>query len=180
MILLPMEKWKTIPGFSRYQVSTLGRLRSTNYKNSGKSVVMKPALSPDGYMKTMLLGDDGKYHTSRVHRWVALAYLGDPNGLEVNHKDGNKQNNSPKNLEYCTRSHNVKHAYANGLEKPMRGADNACSKLSEKDVVEIREYAKLHGKLKNRKALAEKYGVTEGHLKDIVSMRRGVWSCASG
>jgi len=170
-----MEIWKTIPGFSRYEASNQGRLRSTNYKNSGKTKLIKPALS-QGYYKTMLQSDEGKYKTWNVHKWVAITWLGEADGLEINHIDGNKLNNSILNLEYCTKSENMLHAYKHGLEKPLRGESNPCAKLTEEQVTEIREYAKKHGKLKNRKNLAEKYGVTESHLKDIVSMRRGVWN----
>ena len=171
-----METWKAIPGFSRYEASTDGRLRSKNYKNSGRKVVLKPALSSDGYFKTMLQGDDRKYYTRRVHKWVAITYHGPcSEGLEVNHRDGNKQNNAPANLEYCTRSENIQHSYDNGLQKPKRGQSNPCSKLTNEQVIEIRLYARQHGKLVHRKQLAEKYGVTEAHLKDIVSGRRGVW-----
>ena len=169
-----METWKRIPNFSRYQASNKGRLRSTNYKNSGKTKVLKPKLS-NGYLKTMLQADDGKYKTWNVHKWVALTWLGEPNGLEVNHIDGNKENNSIENLEYCTRSENMLHAFKNRLEKPMRGENNPSSKLTKEQVLEIRAYAKKNGKLKNRKQLAMKYGVTEAHLKDIVSGRRGIW-----
>lgn len=171
-----METWKAIPGFSRYEASTEGRVRSLNYKRSRRVVVLKPALSSDGYLKTMLQGDDGKYHTNRIHKWVANTYLGPcPSGLEINHRDGNKLNNAPSNLEYCTRSENMQHAYDNGLQKPKRGQSNPCSKLTNEQVIEIRQYARQHGRLVRRKQLAEKYGVTEAHLKDIVSGRRGVW-----
>jgi hypothetical protein len=87
-----MEKWEKIPGFSRYEASSLGRLRSTNYKNSGKTKVLKPSDGGDGYLKTMLLNDDGDYKSWGVHKWVALAFIGPkPKGLEINHIDGVKQ-----------------------------------------------------------------------------------------
>jgi len=124
----------------------------------------------------MIQGDDGKYHTTRVHRWIALAFLGHPNGREINHKDGNKQNNAISNLEYCTRSENILHAYKYGLEVAPRGEASSTAKLKDSDVLEIREYAKAHGYLKNRRDVALKYGVSECHLKDIVSGRRGIWN----
>lgn len=175
MIECYMEIWKSIPGFSKYEASSQGRLRSIDYKRSGKKQVLKPAVD-QGYLKTMLQRDDGTYKTWRVHRWVALAWLGNGDGLEINHIDGDKLNNCPTNLEYCTRSENLKHAYRTGLEKAKKGQDGNTAKLTNEQVFEIRAYVKEHGKLKNRKTLATKYGVTEGHLKDIVSQRRGAWS----
>lgn len=174
------EQWKTIPGFSVYQVSDRGRIRSTNYKRTGKARILKPALDK-GYPKTMIRSDEGRYVTSRVHVWVARAFLGErPDGMQINHIDGNKQNNAPSNLEYCTQSENVLHAYETGLETARRGESNVCAKLTEKDVADIREHAKKHGRLKGRKQLAEKYSVTESHLKDVVSRRRNVWGHIEG
>lgn len=52
-----------------------------------------------------------------LHRVVAKTWVSNPENLpEVNHIDGNKKNNSADNLEWCTRSYNVRHAYANGLQ----------------------------------------------------------------
>lgn len=171
-----MEIWLPIPGFSRYEASSEGRLRSLNYKNSGKVAVLKPALS-DGYMKTMLVSDSRKYKTWNVHKWVALAFHGPANGLTVNHKDTNKLNNRPDNFEYITALENVKHATRLGLQKPLRGSLNGYSKLTESQVIEIREFVKNSNKrYYGRQALADKYGISSAHVKDIVTGRRGAWS----
>jgi hypothetical protein len=146
-----------------------------NYKRTGNVKVLKPALS-GGYLKTVLQNDQGKYSSWTVHKFVCLAFFGERNGKEVNHKDGKKTNNNIHNLEYCTRSENVKHAYDNNLSKPMRGDLNGNSKLKPKDIKEIREVAKNGGRYYGRKTLAIKYGVSESHIKDVISKRRGVWS----
>ena len=168
------EIWKTIPGFSRYEASDKGNLRSLNYKKTGKTEILSPAVS-GGYSKTVLLSDEGIYKSIKVHRIVLLTFLGDSH-LEVNHIDGNKINNNLNNLEYCTHSENIKHAFRIGLEKNKKGEDSSSAKLTNNDVKEIRQYAELHGKLKYRKDLAKKYGVSESTLKDIVSRRRNNWS----
>lgn len=171
-----MERWKPIPNFSRYEASTSGNLRSINYKNSGKTKILKPADAGDGYLKTMLKDDNGKYKSWGVHKFVALAYLGEkPKGLEINHIDGNKTNNAPSNLEYCTRSENIKHGFKNGLLKHKRGSLNGMAKLTEQDVIEIRKHAKKHAPNYGRAALAKKYGISEGQVKDIVTRRRNIW-----
>lgn len=169
-----IELWKIIPGFSRYEASNTGNLRSLNYKRSGKTKILTPAVS-GGYFKTVLLSDSGIYKTIKVHRIILLTFLGDSQ-LEVNHIDGNKINNNLSNLEYCTHSENIKHAFRIGLEKAKRGEESSSAKLTNKEVKEIREYAELYGKLKNRKILAKKYGVCESTLKDIASKRRNNWS----
>jgi hypothetical protein len=171
----PLETWKPIPGFSRYEASTWGRLRSLNYKCSSCVRVITPTISPDGYMKTMLQGDNGKYRSWTVHLFVCLAFIGHkPKGLEVNHKDGIKINNSPDNLEYCTRSYNLLHAYEHGLELPLRGASNGNSKLKEADVLDIRRTAKYGGRFYGRKLLSEKYGISQAHVKAIVN-NQSLW-----
>lgn len=169
--------WKKIPNFSRYEASTDGRIRSINYKNSGKKKILKPSDGGDGYLKTMLLNDDGKYCSWGIHKWIAFTFLGPrPKGLQINHKNGIKTDNSVKNLEYCSRSENIKHAFDNGLIKPKRGELNGMSKLTKEDVIQIRKTAKNGGRYYGRKKLAEQYGVSEAHIKDVVNGRRGVWS----
>lgn len=164
------EIWKPIPNFSRYEASNLGRLRSLNYKCSGCTKTITPALSADGYLKTMLQDDSGKYSSWTVHKFITLAFLGERGeNMEVNHKDGVKTNNNIENLEYCTRSFNLLHAYSNGLESPMRGELNGNSKLKKEQVLHIRKTASTGGRYYGRKKLAEMYGISEAHVKAIVN-----------
>ena len=168
-----MEIWKSIPNFSRYEASNKGNLRSLNYKNSKKTKILKPALSPDGYLKTMLQGDNKKYSSWTVHKFVLLAFLGERDvNLEINHIDGNKINNELSNLEYVTRSENIKHAYDNNLISPKVGSKNGKSKLKESEVIEIREHARNSGRYYGRKELAVKYGVSECTIKEVVTRRK--------
>jgi hypothetical protein len=179
--IMTNEIWKQIDGFSRYEVSNLGRLRSTNYKNSGLTKILKPA-NCEGYMRTMIQSDDGKYKTIRIHRLVMLAFIGSSD-LEVNHIDGDTTNNTLDNLEYVTRSGNMLHAYRTGLQKPLTGSSNGRSILTEDQVLEIRKYVdsvKASGvRYWNRKELADKYGISESYIKEIVinrTTRRKSWS----
>lgn len=161
-----------IPNFSRYCADSEGDLFSRNYKRTGRFKILKPAKSIDGYLKTMLLGDDGKYHTTTVHKLVACAFIGEKTkGFEVNHKDGNKTNNKPDNLEYVSRSENIKHAYDNGLITPKAGILNGNSKLNDYAVKTIREHAKNSGRYYGRKELAQRFGISEAHVKDIVNSK---------
>ena len=87
--------WKTIPGFTGYQASNTGLLKSLNYKKSNKEQVLKPAINPNGYPQTMLKSDDGVYKSKPVHYFVALAFFGvRPENFDVNHIDGFKTNNN--------------------------------------------------------------------------------------
>lgn len=75
---------------------------------------VKTRISAWGY-ELCTLHKDGKKHTKRVHVLVAEAFLPNLYGKsQVNHKDGNKLNNSILNLEWCTPQENIKHAFAIG------------------------------------------------------------------
>lgn len=106
----------------------------------------------------------------RVHRVIAQALLPNPENLPcVNHKDGDKLNNSVSNLEWCTHSENTKHAYEVGLERRRCGEEHHNHKLTEDDVKHIREvYIKRHS-LFGAVALSERYGVDRTTIHDIVN-----------
>jgi len=168
---------KQVPNFSRYMADEKGNVWTTNWKNSGQTRMMKPAIGADGYPQSMFRRDDGKYVTMKIHKVVALAYYGErKEGMEVNHMNGNKLDNRPENLDYCTRSFNVWHSFVEGLQKPKRGEDNGHAKLTEAAVREIRHTAATGGRYYGRARLAAKFGVSEAHVKDIVNQRRGTWS----
>ena len=80
-----------------------------------------------------------------VHRLVAEKYISNPeNKPQVNHKDGNKQNNNINNLEWNTNTENMRHAFNNDLidrdlfKINAMGSNNNMSKLTETDVLKIR------------------------------------------
>ena len=110
---MPSEVWKDIPGYEGlYKVSNFG-----NIMNLHSNKFLKKRLSTNGYY----IVDLRKNHRSRVfrvHRLVALSFIPFVDGkVFVNHIDGNKLNNNASNLEWCTQSENVYHAYNAGLNK---------------------------------------------------------------
>lgn len=73
-----------------------------------------------------------------VHRLVALAYLDNPENFPIiNHKDGDKLNNHKDNLEWCTASHNQRHAIDTGLRKIYYGEDTSSHVISENTAMKI-------------------------------------------
>lgn len=108
--------WKTaipIQGFPKYRVDTFG-----NVYNSG-GLILKPIVSKKGYLRVSLSNDFVKHKKFLVHRLVAEAFIPNPKNLpQVNHKDENKQNNSVKNLEWCTPLENLK--YSGIIEKARK------------------------------------------------------------
>lgn len=116
------EIWKDIKDYEGlYQVSNFGNVRKlrfiNNICNKEKTFNITKYKQNRGYLKVILY-KDGKYKNKLVHRLVAEAFLDNPNNYnDINHKDGNKENNNINNLEYCTKSYNMKHAFKNNLWK---------------------------------------------------------------
>lgn len=110
-----MEKWKLIKDCPNYEASDEGRI-----KNSKTGRILRTTQNSRGYEQVSLRVNK-KYVTKRVHRLVADSfYEGDHSELDVNHIDGNKLNNRLSNLEFCTRSENIRHAFDTGLKRPSR------------------------------------------------------------
>lgn len=171
-------EWVECPMFEGiYEVSNTGFVRRSaprkrrikDYFPDGKP--LKGSLCTKGYPQVSL-HKDGKSRTLKVHRLVALAFLGPrPKGLTVNHKDGIKSNNHIGNLEYVTNSQNIKHAFNLGLIKAVSGekASNP-QKLNKEKVISIRERVS-NGEA--RKLIADEYGIHVMTVGEIV--RKEIW-----
>lgn len=142
-----MEIWKDIEDYEGiYQVSNLGRVKSlarTVYMTDAKirktrDTLLSQHVNEKGYLHVSLT-KNGKTRTKRTHRLVAQAFLKNPENLkEVNHRDGNKENNEASNLEWVTRKENVEHAITSGLFNPKRNGI-ASGILAKKAVVATRD-----------------------------------------
>jgi hypothetical protein len=121
-----IEIWKDVPEYEGlYQVSNLGRIKSlprNGTRNSSR--ILKPRVDL-GYERVWLSkADVVKPH--KISRIVASVFILNPfNKPEVNHIDGNKSNNNVNNLEWVTKSENIKHAFNTGLAKPIREQKHA-------------------------------------------------------
>lgn len=124
----PNEEWKDIYGFGYYQISSLGRVKSFHPKLSGRTKegcrnmvpnerILTPTESENGYLKVTLRRQKKPFKRS-VHHLVAQAFVYKPYGTsEVNHKDENKKNNIPENLEWCTHKYNCNYGTRNIRQK---------------------------------------------------------------
>jgi hypothetical protein len=124
------EQWTEHPYDSRYQVSSFGRLTRTK-QGISRFGQFSTGYNHKGYRK---------FRGRKVHRLVLEAFVGPcPDGMEVNHKDGDKSNNHLDNLEYVTHTENMRHAEANGLRKPWTGTRWKTNIFSQEDCLKIRE-----------------------------------------
>jgi hypothetical protein len=168
------EIWKDIPGYEGYyQASNLGRIKSLSRwkKVFLTQRIFKPESilfqknSSNGY-KIVTLSVDAAKKTRTIHRIVAECFIGNQDGLkDVNHKDGDKHNNKPDNLEWMNRSQNIKHAYDTGLRTSTRGTAVWTNKLTEAQVVEIFHSPGIHSEIGKR------YGVLKAAVQHIKSGR---------
>lgn len=110
------EIWKDIQGYENlYQVSSMGRVKSLNYKRTGKERILNPQKDKNNYLKVSLSKEE-KIKQYFVHRLVAQAFIPNPDNLpQVNHKDENPNNNCVDNLEWCTQKYNIN--YGTRLER---------------------------------------------------------------
>ena len=173
------EVWKNIKGYEGYyEVSNWGRVRNVArmnkvcmgiHKKTGK--IMKQFLHHLGY-KCIGLRGGRKKRRYLVHRLVGEAFLKKRlQGEEINHKNGKKADNHIENLEWTTRRENIKHAFRLGLQIPCRGELSGRSKLTEKQVRNIRKmYSK--GKTSYRK-LSKAFGVGYSTIAHII--KRESW-----
>jgi len=138
---LIFEELKPIPLDERYLASYDGQIYST-ISDKYLSLVNHSA----GYSYVRI-----KLAMQLTHRLVASAWLDNPEEYtHINHKDGNKKNNHVENLEWCTPSHNLQHAYDTGLRSKKIS-------LADRNMIK-REYAS--GRYSQR-ALAKRWNVNQ-------------------
>lgn len=170
------ETWRDIPGFDgHYQVSDLGRVRSckTTHGEAGLTWHLRAPqpLPPYGHLMLVLYRHN-QPHTRYVHALVAGAFLGPcPPGHEVAHNDGNPADNRVQNLRYATRKENQADRLEHGTM--IRGEDASNHKLTESDVRDIR--AAWAARTTSRRALAERYGVSESAIQQIYLRKNWAW-----
>ena len=140
------EEYRDIKGFPNYQVSNLGNVRNS------------------------------KRTTRKINRLVVEAFLPeDPNRKDINHKDGNKKNNNVTNLERCTKSENMRHAFEHKLVKTegrkptygMRGKKNPNGGAQRP--IRVIETKKVY---KNMAVCARELGIRDRSICDCLKGRQ--------
>ena len=156
MITKITKEWKPIKGFERYEVSSNGRIRFSKTKNERR---LSKSLCGYPMIFFRILGSVQKKGFT-VHRLVAEAFLLNPHNYpQVNHKDGNKENNNVENLEWVTPSDNIKHKInVLGIGK---GETHPRALLSEEQVKNIKNSNKKISEL------VTEFGCSYGAIQSI-------------
>lgn len=168
------EIWKDIKDYEgSYQVSNIGNIRSLDrevFNNGNKSLcnvkgrVLKPTKDKGGYLYVSLVKNKVAVKSVKIHRLVAFHFCdGYREGLEVNHIDGIRDNNIFTNLEWVTRSENIRDTYKRG--RNTNGEKNNASKLKNEDIGVI---ASLYDSGIKQSIIANAYGVSQVTISNII------------
>lgn len=188
-----VEEWRIIKRFPDYAASNLERVKRINngHNNISKSGKIINAFIKNGYLRLGLYKNN-KQKQESVHRLILEAFVGDGDGMQGNHKNGIKIDNRLENLEWCTRSYNIKHAFRIGLinmknsNHPFYGKNHSeetkskirlsCksknfgknSMLNKIDVMDIKIVLKSEKyKILHSNDIADLFNVTKGTISHI-------------
>lgn len=122
-----MEQWKIIVGYPDYQVSDMGRVKSTK---KGERI-LKPFIDRYGYCWVSFSGDSKKVN-ARITSLVADAWIGPlPDGLERAHDNGDSTDNRVVNIRYKTPTENNRDRIRHGTIPKGEIASNAALKAEQ-------------------------------------------------
>jgi hypothetical protein len=139
------EEWRTLQDFPDYAVSNYGNVKRIRQgrTNGYKDRVLSANVSSNARYRRVSLLKNHERFDKHIHDIVADIFIGKkPNGMHVNHKDGNKLNNHIDNLEYVTPAENIRHAQRTGLMKKQYGEHTSGAKITDEDVLKIIELRK--------------------------------------
>lgn len=172
-----MEEWRPAFGFEGdYEVSNLGNGRRTTAsavkRNTHPGRLLTAHRARHGYRR-FAFANEGKKHYVCVHRAVWEAFVGPiPVGLQINHKNGLKDDNRLENLDVVTQSENVRWNYrVLGVappNNPQHGEKNGRAKIKAADLDRVRA---LRAEGRSQQAIADIIGINQTNVSRIL---RGV------
>lgn len=169
------ERWLPVRDYEGlYEVSDMGNVRSLPRNGTSRTgTVLKPAVDSNGYRR-VVLAVYGVNKNCKVARLVALAFIPNPeNKPEVNHIEGReKWNDAVSNLEWATKSENILHKFATGLQGDtpvgVKGAKHHMAKLTDAQVQQIRNLYKGRSKGPSQATIGRQFKVSQTMVGFIV------------
>ena len=130
------EIWNIIHGYSDYQISNYGRVKSLKFN---RELILKPIIS-DGYRT---VGLDGVFPV-KIGRLVLLTFIGPcPEGMEVSHLNGNKLDDRLRSLIWETHWDNMQRRIPSEIPPNFKGDKNPMAKLKNEDIIKIRKLLRM-------------------------------------
>lgn len=171
-----MENWKDITNYEGlYMVSDLGNIKRI-YKN-GKTRIMIGGIQNGGY-KYVSLTKDSVSKVKTIHRIVAIHFIENPfNKSDVNHKNSDRKDNRVLNLEWNTRSENLKHGYRSGNRKSSMIGKSGENSINGKQVLQFSKDYKLLNCFTSAVCAEIKTGVSRSNISSVC---RGLRRCSGG
>lgn len=169
------EVWKPVASLDNlYEVSSLGNVRRAvggQATQAGRPISL---MNSKGYAR-FAPSVHGKQVMRSVHRLVVEAFIGDPRGMQINHKNGIKHDNRVENLEVCTAAENTRHKFEVLGHKyntpPVRkGQENGRAKLNDACARAIRALS-LEGWSQQR--IADLFGVHQTNISRVLLDKTG-------
>jgi hypothetical protein len=165
---------KNIPGLDLYSATSSGKIIS---KKTGLEI--KELFRKDGYINVHVfvgkINNKKKYSLKLQHRLVAAAFFGE-SALDVNHKNGIKADNRIENLEYCTRSQNIRHSIdVLGNKHWSLGSDNSNSKINLETHKFINKFYK--NKVANADEIAKLFDINKATVMNHVRNSKRIEKC---
>ena len=138
------EVWKPVLGVIGFEASSHGRIRTASGRILIPSKCKKRTDYPRVRISNKRLGGPYADRFFTVHSLVSRAFIGPrPDGMEHNHKDGNKENPRPENLEFVTRKENQQHSiHVLGKPTGRAGTQHGMSKFTDDTMREIHQMRK--------------------------------------
>lgn len=169
-----VEIWIKIPGYSRYQISNFGAVKNCDGK------IIKQFLNGtrdnNKYYAVFLSSDvptvgwQSRRKIMKIHRLMLMTFVGFPDDGQIGcHRNGIRTDNRLENLYWGTHSDNAKDAINHGtfhFVSPGIGENHVNAKLTDEQIKAIR--LQYSGKRGEQTILANKYGVSQQWISDIV------------
>lgn len=160
-----MIQFKEVKGYKGLSVSTCGRVFCSRLNRELAVHTTGNGYRAICYKRT----NKCKSKIVRLHRLVGLAYIDNPEGKPyINHIDSNRKNNTISNLEWCTHSENMLHAYKYGNKEALKGSSCPSSVYTD---CQIKEVCRMLYEGYRQVDIAKATGV---HKVTICEVKRGV------
>lgn len=167
-------EYREIPGYPGYRIGTDATVWTRKQRGRWGKMLdewrpIKVQVNPTtGYLFVAISGAAGRPGKPYVHGLLLEAFIGPrPPGAHGCHNDGDKLNNTLGNLRWDTRSGNMQDAIRHGTFRTGTAHHNA--KLTTGEVAEIH---RLRWSGLTQRAIAERMGVSQSHVSDILLGRR--------